>query len=1147
MRATTLLRRSLTHYWRTNLAVIAGVAIAVAVLAGALTVGVSVRASLRDLVVQRLGEADHAVLSTGFFREQLAGDIQLNNRFKPLFETTVPLIVLEGFVTDQAGGRRASRVQVYAVDDRFWRFHHLERMAGPGGNDALLSESLAGEIAATPGQSVLLRIESASAIPTESLHGRKEDVGRTVRLTVRQVLPAADLGEFSLSPRQGAVRAIFVPLRRMQTVLQQQDKVNAILIDARPQAPTGAGDSGRVELQRIVNETARLDDLGLRLRALDEQQSLALESSSAVLSDRLAATAQKTAGRLGMETLPALTYLANTIRSGDREIPYSVITALDLNAAGLLATPQAQSPEPKAQSPIVLNSWAANQLGVNVGDPISIEYYVWETEGRLSTRNSEFRVAALVPIEGAAADRDLVPDYPGITDSDRLADWDPPFPIDLRRVRPVDEDYWKRYRATPKAFIPIETGQQLWRTRYGSLTALRIRPASGTPLAAALNQYGAALRAELDPAAAGFSVLDVRAQSLAASNGATDFSEYFTYFSMFLVVSALLLAALFFKLGIEQRLREVGLLQALGFDPVTIRRLFVGEGIVLSIVGGLAGMAGAVAYGAAIMYGLRTWWVDAVGTTALRLHVDLASLVAGAMSGVIVSVVCIWWSLRLLAVFSSRSLLSGAGGGRDVTYVLPSGRVRAASVPAAGGTYVMSRPLLLAAAFGLLALILVIGASAGWVVRVAGFFGAGTLSLVAMLCLASAWLRSGHHRTLHGHGTWPVWRLGFRNATSRPARSVLCIALIAFATFVIVAVEAFKRDDADALRDRRSGSGGYPLLVESLLPIVHDLNTAAGRDSLNLPADGELSGVRFDRFRVRPGDDTSCLNLYQPKNPRILAASPEFVNAGRFTFQSSLAQTPEETANPWLLLNRAFSDEAIPVITDANSMTYVLHMKLGDDFVLPGSSDRPVRLRLVGALSDSIFQGELVMAESPFVRTFPEWEGYRFFLVDVPPERTAGVTEIIERRLSDFGVDAASTAERLAGFHRVEYTYLSTFQMLGGLGLVLGTLGLGAVLLRNVLERRRELALLRALGYRQADFFAMVVAENVFLLMCGLAAGTFCALLAIAPTLLDRGGRWPGPMVGLLLLGVMATGLMASIGATAAALRSPLLPALRTE
>jgi putative ABC transport system permease protein len=235
------------------------------------------------------------------------------------------------------------------------------------------------------------------------------------------------------------------------------------------------------------------------------------------------------------------------------------------------------------------------------------------------------------------------------------------------------------------------------------------------------------------------------------------------------------------------------------------------------------------------------------------------------------------------------------------------------------------------------------------------------------------------------------------------------------------------------------------------------------------------------------------------------------------------------------------------VIADANSMTYVLHMKLGDVLELPGSSSRPIRLRFVAALSDSIFQGELMMAEQQFVRVFPEWEGYRFFLADAPLGQTGELTELLETRLSDFGIDVASTADRLAGFHRVEYTYLSTFQMLGGLGLVLGTLGLGAILLRNVLERRRELALLRALGYRQSDFLAMVVAENVLLLVAGLTVGTFCALLAIAPMWLDRGGRLPSATLGLLLLGVLGTGLLASLGATVAALRSPLLSSLRTE
>jgi len=305
--------------------------------------------------------------------------------------------------------------------------------------------------------------------------------------------------------------------------------------------------------------------------------------------------------------------------------------------------------------------------------------------------------------------------------------------------------------------------------------------------------------------------------------------------------------------------------------------------------------------------------------------------------------------------------------------------------------------------------------------------------------------------------------------------------------------------------------------------------------------------VTFARFRVRPGDDASCLNLYQPGNPKIIAPTPDFISGNRFAFQNSLASTSEEKQNPWLLLNHEFPDGAVPVIADANSMTYVLHLKLGDDFVLQ-QGDRPVRLRLVAALADSIFQSELVMAEKNFLRVFPEQEGYRFFLVDTQsPEQSPAIAAALEDRLADFGFDVQPTGERLANFHRVENTYLSTFQMLGALGLLLGTLGMAAVLLRNVLERQRELALLRAVGYNSSHFTLMVVAENALLLFCGLITGTVTALLAIAPVFFSQHAQLPSLSLGLLLLAVLISGLTASILATWAALRSPLLPALRAE
>jgi hypothetical protein len=373
--------------------------------------------------------------------------------------------------------------------------------------------------------------------------------------------------------------------------------------------------------------------------------------------------------------------------------------------------------------------------------------------------------------------------------------------------------------------------------------------------------------------------------------------------------------------------------------------------------------------------------------------------------------------------------------------------------------------------------------------------------------------------------------------------------LIASATFIIVAVDAFRRERPQTLQDPKSGTGGFPLLAESLLPVAHNLNAAEGREALGLDLEDNsvLSEVSFVRFRLRPGDDASCLNLYQPLSPRILAPAADFTRMARFSFQDSLARTPEERENPWLLLDSEPVDGVVPVIADANSMTYVLHAKLGDEIVLGGSDGRPIRLRVVAALNDSLFQSELLMSESNFLRLFPEQEGYRFFLIDASAERLDRVTAQLEERLGDFGFDVVSGGDRLATFHRVENTYISTFQALGGLGVMLGTVGLAAVLLRNVLERRKELALLRAVGYNSGHFRVMVLAENVLLLLSGMATGLICAALAVAPALLARGGQLPTLSLVGLLAAVLATGLLASIAATAAAVRSPLLSSLRAE
>ena len=1124
------LLRNLLHFWRTNLAVVAGVATAVAVLSGALTVGGSVRQSLRDLVVQRLGSTDVVVASDRFFREDLAAAFASADGTGAT--TSSPIIHLQGVLTRELARQRTRTVQVYGVDERFWRFHGLDR-SGPDDRTALVGHTLAEALGITAGDTLLLRIETPGAVPRESLYGRRESVGRTIRLTCGSVIGARDLGEFALRSSQGPVLTIFVPLARLQRDLGQVGRANNVLVGASP----GPADPARV--RTTLDRAVTLEDLGVTLKPLPSGRGAVVESSRLLLDEALARAAHDAAADAGVPASGVFSYLANAIRAHGRSIPYSVITAADLGQGALASIRPPGDPAllPGKMEPgeaIWLNEWAARDLGVAAGDPVEVDYYRWLDDGRLMEETARFRVAGVVAIAGDV-DTAMAPEVPGISDARDMTAWDPPFPMDLGRIRPADEDYWQRYRATPKAFVSLARGQQLWSSRYGRLSSVRMvwEPGVSSEAGHAKAAAGLAdrLRARLHPESGGFVITPVRANGLEASRGSTDFGEYFVYFSFFLITAAVLLAALFFRLGVEQRVREIGTLQAVGFPTATVRRLFLLEGAVLSGIGSLLGLLGAVAYGGVLVVGLRTWWIDAVGTSQVFLHVSARDLGVGAAAGVLASLGAVLWALRGLRHASARALLAG---------VLESGDARRQR----------SRVLGIVASVAVLgAVALSAAAVAGRVPDVAGFFGTGVLLLVAMLS-AIAWaLRHMPAHPITRPGWLALVRLGARHLTYRPGRSLLCVALIAFATFVIVSVEGFRKDALDASHAPSSGTGGFPLVARTTLPVFEDPNSDAGREALGIGASDrpELSGIRFVPFRERAGEDASCLNLYAPAEPRILGASSSFIREGRFAFQASLAATAEQQRNPWLLLETPQAGGAIPAVGDANTLQYVLHVAIGDEVVVRGDGGAPVRLRIVGALRDTILQGELIIAEASFLRAFPDREGFRVFLLETDAARAGTLVAPLEESLSDWGAEVELSADRLAAFHRVENTYLSTFQSLGALGLILGTVGLAAVLLRNVLERRREIGLLRAVGYGRRTISFIIIVENVLLMLIGLASGAASAIVAIVPALLARGGSVPVAAAGSMLVVVLIGGVLSSLVAVVAVSRMPLLGSLRSE
>ena len=251
-------------------------------------------------------------------------------------------------------------------------------------------------------------------------------------------------------------------------------------------------------------------------------------------------------------------------------------------------------------------------------------------------------------------------------------------------------------------------------------------------------------------------------------------------------------------------------------------------------------------------------------------------------------------------------------------------------------------------------------------------------------------------------------------------------------------------------------------------------------------------------------------------------------------------------ANPWLLLDQPTANGAIPVFCEQNTAQWMLKTAVGGEIKMPGDDGKELTLRIVGTFSDSPFQSELVMSDAAFAKAFPQTSGHREFLIRTAPGREEAVGRALSLAFRANGMIATPTRERVAAYQAVIGAYLSTFQLLGGLGLLLGVLGLAVVMLRGVWERVGELALLRAVGYRTRQLQFLVLAENALLLILALAIGIVAALISVAPHVAEGTAVPWLELAGILAL-VFIVGLGVASAATAGILRVPVIPALRRE
>ncbi|MGE5532444.1 MAG: hypothetical protein ACM3VW_10045, partial [Bacteroidota bacterium] len=363
-----LVRRSLSHYWQTSLLVMLGLIVASSVITGSLVIGDSMRGSLREGALRRLGGITDALVCPGQFRAALAAELSSVDDCVAALRTsgtaanaesdaTVPDVVVWGLRTppsfDPFGFRLTDRT-------------------------VAINTALARDLGVSSGGSLILTVSRPTAIRTDSLFGRRtrQDVTASLRVEVNQVLPDNGPGDLRLDTQTARPRNVFISYDWLAEQLDCQGQANTLLV--WPKDPRRHLD--RTPYLQAALRNAQLGDYGLRLKPNPALRQVSLYSDGLTLDAKTCAKAsaayQKIAGVSSTSVWPSMIYLASSLRNerSGKTAAYAITGGIDGRQPNFSFTSSAKPS--LGDDDIWLNEWLAQDLNATVGDWVTLEYLV---------------------------------------------------------------------------------------------------------------------------------------------------------------------------------------------------------------------------------------------------------------------------------------------------------------------------------------------------------------------------------------------------------------------------------------------------------------------------------------------------------------------------------------------------------------------------------------------------------------------------------------------------------------------------------------------------------------------------------------------------------------------------------------------------
>ncbi len=1085
-----------------------GVAMVTAVIGGSFIVGDTLDKLVDDTTIRALGNVD-LVYSTP---EPISADIytDIEPEFQPHTDGAAPVLYARTTLTNTNTGEVASGISMYGIDDEIFSLGKFtkngKRIDIRPTDGIVLNKKAAEDLDVKEGDEVSLLCRNLGA-DQSCLFSRDEDGPIPNRITVTDIIDNKGLGALDPFGSRTVQPNAYLSVSLAGTFAGTPGKINMILLSIDGSKTEAYKDPDELidVMDEALTEAIGMEDAGI-FTAVAPDGTIMVSENDVYFTEDLEERIMDQ-----WDTTVYTSYFVDGISYGDKDLSYSLVTGFDqydpYYSDKFFSDGSEVDPSYLGSGTCFINNWTAEHLGLTHNDVITIKYTFVDELYSLQEAELQLQVFSIIDIAGMGAENLLMPDYEGISGVTTCAQWEPPFPVDMDTIEDEDEEYWELYEGTPKIFMSLFQAEDLFSTVSGTHTGIRIITHS--------DDVNNTLAAMLGPEDVSITVDEAKKEAYSTTGALAIFTGMFLTFGVTVVIAALLLEAGMLMALTEERKFEHGVLRALGMKRRQVVTLLSLEGAIYSLIGSIVGTIAAIGVGAGLVWGLNNILGTSVENNELTFYFTPQSLIVGFCIGFVFSVLV----LAITAIISTRSYVAPSLTGRpegtstrrippflDIVLLVLAFLLLGSSFVAGHGS------ILITLGFTSLFMAVTISKrlkSLRWlfpiigIIAVLGYgiiFGAAqedrvTYLLVSGLCLtilsvslAIVLIMSNQKLPLPANTA-----LAFKGLRRRPTDTTLSMTIVAMVVFLIASmavVGALQTHDVSASLEEMSG--GYDIIAQSTVAVDGDLK--------ELEPD-LFENVTVHQIKTVGQGGGTCSNMNARYPPRLIGLQDEMLN--EIEVPMMMDGGKGSARDHWLALDEPLKNGNIPMIADTNTLVWIYGGTVGDVFEVTGDDGNTYKLEVIGIAGQSIFAGMFMMSVENIETIHPASATFDMFVFASEKDPEAFAIEI-EKEFATYGMDARLTEDVVRDAVSFELSYMTLFNAYLGLGAVLGMAAVGVRTTRALIRRKRELAILRAVGYKKGAVTRLVFTEFFGLGMIGVMAGVFAGVGALIGSL----GNW---------------------------------------